>query len=157
MSNKLKHIIKIVVVLGNSASKKEIDRNELETSDWSRCILPEMLGVPLKFKCYRPPLANEELKEEAGIFLLVSPDSGLADTYWQVMGCGMLGFARTDGKDFTRVLFWQLHDYITMLMSIYSDTDGSRKARLKLNPRDFLDYTKETLEKSLRFRQVILL
>lgn len=145
-----KNEIEAVLVYGTSTSKKRVNREEVNKT-WKSCPVPEMLGVPLKYKLYRQR-TTENFSEEPAIFMLVQPDNGLADIFWQSVGCGMLGFARSDGKDFTRVLFWQLHGYIFSLMYYYGIVNGAEQAIKKMNPRDFIDYTTNTLEKSLVIR-----
>lgn len=145
-----KNEIEAVLVYGTSTSKKQVNREEVNNF-WQPCPVPELLGVPLKYKLYEKR-TTEDFSEESAIFMLVQPDNGLADIFWQYAGCGLLGFARSDGRDFTRVLFWQLHDYIFSLMYYYGLENGAEQAIKKMNPRDFLDYTNTTLEKSLVFR-----
>lgn len=148
-----KKTIQMVFVNGEKVHTDRIDPEELNNSlEWEPCIVPERLGVPLKVKRYRHRFPDERIHRDVGIFMMVRPEDGLADMKWQ-RECGLLGFARSDGKDFTPSLFWQLYDYIYTLMDYYGDTNGASVAISRMNSKDFVDYSAQSAFGAIEYKK----
>ena len=99
--------------------------------------------MPLKVKNY-PKLELHNDHIDAGIYMTVRPETGLADPKWKRQKAR--AFARSDRQDFTTALFWQLYDYIYTLMDYYGDQGGAQRAMRKMNPRDFAVYTGQSAQ-----------
>lgn len=136
--------IQILLVTGSSIQVDRIDPAELESNknQWETCVVPGMLGVPLKVKSCGNRFPFQSGDNDPGIFMMVKTPTGLADPKWSRRETR--AFARSDRIDFSSELFWQLYDYIYTLMDYYGDDDGARRAVRKMNPRDFAVYTKQT-------------
>lgn len=148
-----KKTIQMVFVNGEKVHTDRIDPEELiNNPEWEPCIVPERLGVPLKVKRYRHRLPDERIHRDVGLFMMVRPEDGLADMKWQ-QECGLLGFARSDGKDFTASLFWQLFDYIYTLMDYYGDTNGASLAIRRMHPKNFADYSAQIAFSAIEFKK----
>jgi hypothetical protein len=115
-----KQEISVVVVDGSRAEEKRITLKEYNQGEWEDCIVPGMLGVPIKVKRINPIRQSDRNDREVGIFLMVNPYSGLADLKWQ-LGCGILCFAMKDKSKLSFKMFWDLYSYIFNLMDHYGE------------------------------------
>lgn len=111
--------ISVVVVDGSKAEERTISIADYEKGEWEDCVVPGMLGVPIKVKRIKP---RQTIKydREVGIFLMVNPKTGLADTKWQ-QECGVLCFAMKDKSKLSAKMFWDLYSYIFNLMDHYGE------------------------------------
>jgi hypothetical protein len=151
----MKKMIKIVIANGEKAELDEILADDLNNKDWERCLVPEMLGVPLKVKRFRHRYPNENISRDLGIFLMVDPITGLADNKWQAE-CGKIGFARTDGQDFEYELYYELFDYIYTLMDHYGDRNGAAKAIKRMTPAAFKQHADQNADPKFRGKDNII-
>ncbi len=70
-------MIAIVIVDGSQARSQQVPASELNISNWKECVVPAMIGVPLKVKKIRE-CKTREGETEVGIFLMIEPKSGIA-------------------------------------------------------------------------------
>ena len=143
---------RIVIVEGSEATEETIPINEID-STWKDCVVPRMIGVPVKYKRWRNSF-ERPIDREVGIFLLVDPVSGLAAPEYQICGCGVLAFA-LEKQDFSVNLFWDLYSYIFHLMDYYGESNFNYESyRLaKLNSKSFYNYQEEEHQIQADFRK----
>ena len=62
-----------------------------------------------------------------------------------IQGCGVVAFARSDNRDFTEQLFWDVYSYCFHLMDYYGEDnfDYAHFRKTKLIPQSFLRYQRE--------------
>lgn len=140
---------RIVIVNGDQATETMIKISDIDDS-WKDCIVPRMLGYPIKYKQWRKNPVKPD--REVAIFLLVDPVSGLAEAKWQ-KECGVLAFA-LENTDFSSSLFWDIYSYIYHLMDYYGESNFNyeRFKRSKLNQASFHVYQEDEHRIQAEFR-----
>lgn len=102
MQTTSKEKLKVVIVEGEKVTEDTVEPSELYGDDWDNCIIPSLLGIPLKIKrlSFHVSLPSIEL----AACLVINPKTGAADIKWK-NGMGIVMFARTDVKYFSSQTF----------------------------------------------------
>lgn len=138
-------VVQTVIVDGMKAVNESVPVSVLKAYEWIKCEVPGMIGMPLMVRrCgYQPIRPNKEV----AIFLMVDPQTGLADADWQ-QRVGIVQFVCSDFKDFSADLFWDIYSYIFTLMDCYGEPDFNYKQFEKkyLNNKSFKNYQEQEHE-----------
>ena len=114
--------IHICLVDGSNVQEEIYQNYDINFNNWQNVELPSILDEPLKVKIFNKPKSDHN--RNVAIYLLVNPNSGLAEKKWIDFfknSIGILGFAYSSYKAFRKTDFWILYSYIYDLMDLYAD------------------------------------
>ena len=138
----------ICLVDGSNVQEEIYQNYDIKFQTWKNVEIANLMDIPLKVKMFNKP--KKDLNRNVAIYLLVDPDTGLANKNWIDFfknGNGILGFGYSTYSAFRKMDFWNLYSFIYDLMDLYAEQQSHFIKEHKLTAKQF-ELHKQCIAKS---------